>query len=129
MVKLPGVSGKMGELHYWENMELFPQGIRRCFWISSVPEGEIRGNHAHWKESQLLVAVEGSVEVTIADSHGEDYLFTLNSPEMGLLIPPLHWVEVKFSPKTILLGLSDRDFSEDDYIRDKDYFGSLHKRN
>jgi hypothetical protein len=34
-------------------------------------------------------------------------------------------VEVVCSKGAVLLGLSDREFAEEDYIRDKSYFESL----
>ncbi|PZX59257.1 WxcM-like protein [Algoriphagus ratkowskyi] len=125
---LPGNSTETGNLHFWENLEIFPDGIQRCFWISGVQEGETRGNHAHWKESQVLVAVAGSVLLKINSVQGELYHFELNSPDQAVYIPPLNWLVVSFSPKAVLLGMSDLAFSEDDYIRDLQYFEKLQKR-
>ncbi|SFA98431.1 sugar 3,4-ketoisomerase [Algoriphagus aquimarinus] len=126
---LPGNSSETGSLHFWENLELFPDGIQRCFWISGVKEGETRGNHAHWQESQVIVAVAGSVQLEIQSAQGEVYYFDIDSPGQAVFIPPLNWLVARFSPNSVLLGMSDRAFSEDDYIRDLDNFGKLQERN
>lgn len=128
IVRLPGESTLTGNLHFWENEELFPQGIKRCFWISGVKEGDTRGNHAHWKESQVLVALTGSIEIEVENIKGEKWNFPLSGSGNGLFVPPMHWVVVLFSPDAVLLGLSDLPFSEDDYIRDRNYFGSLQEK-
>lgn len=128
MIRLPGESTPSGELHFWENEELFPEGIKRCFWISGVKEGETRGNHAHWNESQVLVGLKGSLVIDIENIKGEKWNFPLSGSGNGLFIPPMHWVVVHFSIDSVLLGLSDLAFSEEDYIRDYNYFGSLQEK-
>jgi hypothetical protein len=128
LLELPGEKSDSGSLNFWENMTLFPQGIQRCFWITKVDGETNRGNHAHWQESQVLVALNGNAAVTVESAAGEIFTFTLNSPALGLFIPPLHWVSVSFSAETVLLGMSDLEFSEEDYIRDKQYFESLKER-
>jgi hypothetical protein len=128
LVRLSGEANELGALHFWENSELFPNGIQRCFWITQIAAEETRGNHAHWKESQVLVALSGKVQIEVFSAAGDSYLFDLNSAGVGLLVPPLHWVVVRFGPGAVLLGMSDQQFSEEDYIRDKDYFEKLKKR-
>lgn len=121
----PGSSSAAGSLNFWENCDLFPQGIQRCFWISNVGKGETRGNHAHYREAQVLVAIAGALHVEVANVNGDNFSFDLNSTGKGLYIPPLHWVIVHFESEAVLLGMSDRTFSDDDFIRDKKYFESL----
>ncbi len=128
-INLPGNSSETGDIYFWENLALFPNGIQRCFWISNVKEGETRGNHAHWKESQLIVAVAGCIKLEIHSVQGEVFNFQIDSPGQAIFVPPLNWLIARFEPSTVLLGMSDRAFSEDDYIRDLDYFGKLKERN
>jgi hypothetical protein len=115
-------------LNFWQNLTLFPQGIQRCFWITKVDEQTSRGNHAHWQESQVLVVLCGGATVSVESAAGEIFSFNLNSPALGLFVPPLHWVSVSFSAEAVLLGMSDLEFSQEDYIRDKQYFESLRER-
>lgn len=128
-IGIPGQESEKGSVHFWENQYLFPNGIQRCFWISGVKKGEVRGNHAHWKEAQVLVALSGTLLITINGIDGSESLFELSDPGSGIFVPPLNWVEVRFSSEAVLLGLSDSAFSEADYIRDKDNFGNLQKSN
>ncbi len=128
LLELPGEKSEGGSLNFWQNLTLFPQGIQRCFWITKVDERTNRGNHAHWQESQVLVALSGKAKVTVESAAGEIFTFALNSPDLGLFVPPLHWISVSFSVETVLLGMSDLEFSEEDYIRDKQYFESLRER-
>jgi len=129
MFTLPGNSNEKGNLHFWENLELFPDGIQRCFWISDVQEGETRGNHAHKKESQVIVAVAGKIQLEIRSAQGGIFNFELHSPEEAVFVPPLNWLVARLASNSVLLGMSDQAFSEDDYIRDLDCFGKLQKRN
>lgn len=124
ILSIPGIVNPSGNIYYWDDFSLFPKGIKRSFWISGVASGEIRGKHAHYKESQLLVAINGQLRVSVENVKGEVSFFTLSSPGEGLFIPPMNWVEVKFSSGAVLLGLADRQFDEADYIRDKKDFGS-----
>lgn len=129
LVTIPGQVNDSGSLHFWENSELFPQGVLRCFWISGVKVDEPRGNHAHWEESQVLIALAGKVEIKVEGIDGSWNNFPLEGSSSGLFVPPLNWIEIRFSSDAVLLGLGDRVFSEEDYIRDHNYFGSLQKGN
>jgi dTDP-4-dehydrorhamnose 3,5-epimerase len=128
LLELPGEKNDSGSLNFWENHLLFPQGIKRCFWITKVDEHTNRGNHAHWQESQLLVAMNGSVSIFVESVSGNKFSYILDSPALGLYVPPLNWVSVKFTAEAVLLGISDQGFAEEDYIRDKHYFESLRER-
>lgn len=124
-----GKEDTKGNLYYWDKKKIFPDGIKRCFWTKDVSEGTVRGNHAHKEESQVLISIQGKVQVRITTLQGESFIFDLDSPAKGLLIPPLHWAETRFSENGILLVLSDREFSEADYIRDLKEFEKLRNGN
>ncbi len=126
-IEIPGNVSESGTVHFWEDAGLFPNGILRCFWISNVKAGESRGNHAHWQESQVIVALAGKVEVKSEGVDGSKAEFTLDNPGKGIFVPPLNWIEIRFSEDAVLLGLGDLVFREEDFIRDKDYFGRLQK--
>ncbi|WP_373397330.1 FdtA/QdtA family cupin domain-containing protein [Algoriphagus halophilus] len=129
LIDLPGHVSETGKLTYWDNRTLFPSGIERCFWISEVKAGESRGNHAHYQESQVIIALAGVLEVEVTHVSGELFKFKLESSSKGLFIPPLNWVSVIFSKGSVLLGLCDQAFSEDDFIRNKQDFENYQYRN
>ncbi len=128
LISIPGQVSDLGQLHFWEDSTVFHQGICRCFWITQVSPGEFRGKHAHWEEAQVLVCLSGISRVSVEGLDGRLDEFLLDSPGKGLFVPPLNWVKVSFEPSSVLLGLSDRAFSEQDYIRDFQVFRSLQFR-
>lgn len=96
--------------------------IKRIYYISDVPAGKIRGNHAHRSLAQLLVAINGSLEVTLDDGSSKN-TYTLDSPNQAIYIEPGLWRTVeKFSPGTICLVVSSELYDESDYIRDYDRY-------
>lgn len=127
LITLPEIGDAMGKLNFWENMDLFPNGIRRCFWITEVKGEKPRGSHAHYLESQVIVALAGKLKVRVEGLDQSVSVFEINQTNQGIYIPPLNWVDVWFEDRAVLLGLSDREFSENDYIRDKGNFGDLQK--
>lgn len=122
LIKFPVAKDSTGILHFLERADLLPGGIRRAFWISDVSEDALRGNHAHLHELQILIAVCGKVEVWTHQAGQNKELFILDDRETGLFVPALTWVETRFSAGAILLGFSNREFSESDYIRNLDEF-------
>jgi dTDP-4-dehydrorhamnose 3,5-epimerase-like enzyme len=91
--------------------------IRRVFAVSSS-EGNIRGEHAHKKCSQLLVCVAGKILVT-CDNGSEKSEYLLNGMQMALLIPPGIWAKQEYLTKdALLLVVCDRDYEPEDYIHD-----------
>lgn len=124
IILLKGVSSDSGDLHFLEESGEFPFAIARSFWITAVPEGGKRGVHAHKEEMQVLIALQGTLEVSL-EKGGEVLSFSLNSPNQALILPAMYWSEVIFGKGAVLLGLSNRKFSESDYIRDKNEFDAL----
>lgn len=127
LIAIPGISNVNGTVHFLENAQFFPEGVYRCFWISGVKAGESRGNHAHWEESQVIVALVGKLEVDVLGLDGHSATFSLHDAGTGLFVPPLNWISIQFSSDAVLLALGNRVYSESDFIRDQDHFGSLQK--
>ncbi|MFC3880415.1 sugar 3,4-ketoisomerase [Algoriphagus namhaensis] len=127
LFKLKGVNQSTGNLSYWENNEIFPDGIQRCFWVYDVEPRESRGNHAHFSESQVIVAMNGQIHVKVENVLGEEFFFELDHPSVGLFLPPKNWITTRFEPGSVLLGMCNETFKESDYIRDFELFKSLSK--
>ncbi|AGA79059.1 sugar 3,4-ketoisomerase [Echinicola vietnamensis] len=113
-----------GKLNYWEQSQL-PFEVRRAFWITEVPAGGIRGVHAHKSDNQLTVCLQGSVSVALEDLEGNRYEFMLQSTKEALYLPRLVWSSFTFTADSVLLVLSESDFDESDYIRNKEEFDKL----
>lgn len=115
-INIPQVSDSRGSLTYLNSLKEIPFEIKRVFYVSDVPKGQIRGAHAHKKLQEVLIALTGSFEVEIATKDDCD-LITLNSNNIGLLVPPSSWRVVKnYSPGAICLSLCSEEFDQADYL-------------
>ena len=88
----------------------------RIFQVFNVPAGEMRGDHAHRRCHQYLIASHGSVDVVVDDGVGRVSV-TLDCPELGLHIPPLTWgIQSRFSDDALLLVLASWPYDRAEYI-------------
>jgi hypothetical protein len=95
-----------------------PFVIRRVFWTYYTPDNILRGRHAHHATEHVLLAVAGRVLVTTEQTDGTLDVFRLESPHLGLYIPPNVWHTMQYSPGAVQLALASQPFEEEDYIRD-----------
>ena len=125
IVRLPLIEDDRGLLIFAEVDQLLPFTPQRFFVVHSVPDLQVRGEHAHKELHEFVVALKGSVKINILNNDGERE-FLLNDPTMGLHIPPKTWRTLsEYSADAILLVLASDKYDADDYIRDLDEFKSL----
>ena len=99
-----------------------PFNIQRVYWIHSVPPGEERGKHSNKISWEYVVAVSGSVEITLENRSGRQ-TYLLDSKDKGLIIPPDTWDEIRnFSPDAVLLVLASHKYDESTYIHSYEEF-------
>ncbi len=103
---------------------------KRFFVVFEVSTKEVRGEHAHREQSQVLVCLNGSCSVVVDDGEHRDEVL-LNRPNLGLYIPPMIWAtQYKFTANAILLVLASDVYMSNDYIRDYDeYLQLIHEEN
>ena len=104
----------------------FPRQIpfvpKRYFIVFDVPGQDVRGEHAHRHCHQFMICARGSVTVVVDDGKTSEEI-PLNSPNLGLYVPPKIWaVQYKYSPDALLLVFASDLYDPDDYIRDYDDF-------
>ena len=102
-----------------------PFEVRRVFWTYGTPPEKQRGGHANFETEEVMVAVQGQVEVKTETLAGEQKTFVLNNAAEGLVIPAYCWLSIKFEPETILVCLASTDYDENKYIRDLTAFRNL----
>jgi acetyltransferase-like isoleucine patch superfamily enzyme len=120
--QLPLITDLRGSLTFGEINEHLPFEARRMFMVFDVPSKDVRGEHAHLALNQFLICARGSCAVVLDDGTARDEV-VLNSPNIGLHIPPLIWsVQYKYSEDALLLVLADDVYRAEDYIRDYDEF-------
>lgn len=127
IIELPRVLDKRGNLTFIEESRHAPFEIKRVYYTYDVPGGEMRGGHAHKNLHQLIIAMSGSFDVILDDSHDKKR-FHLNRAYYGLYIPPMVWRELdNFSSGSVCLVLVSEYYDEEDYIRDYEIFKKLVK--
>ena len=129
LIEFPKIGDStLGYISVAQNSNL-PFEIQRVYWTYYTPDSVIRGNHAHRELQQIIFATSGRIEFTLEDLDGENQLYILDSPNIGLYIPQLYWRTIKFSHNAVLLCLASMEFKEGEYIRDYADFLKLRNSN
>ena len=112
------LSDERGTLSFAEVGDGLPFVPQRYFLVYDVPVGTTRGGHAHKRCEQYLVAVRGSVGVTLDDGQSQaEYL--LERPNQGLHVPAGTWGEQHYrSEDACLLVLASEPYEAEDYLSD-----------
>lgn len=114
-----------GDLSVGEFEREIPFTPRRYFLVFDVPSEKTRGQHAHKVCHQFLICVKGRCSV-VADDGKSRQDFFLDSPSLGLYLPPMTWgTQYKYSSDAILLVFASDYYDGADYIRDYDEYKSL----
>ena len=114
-------SKEEGFLSVTSNLSL-PFIIRRVFWTVNTPLNVIRGRHAHYNTSMILIAANGTIRISTISEENNQQEFILNEASRGLFIPKLCWHEMEYNKDAVQLVLTDTEYEEADYIRDKNKF-------
>jgi acetyltransferase-like isoleucine patch superfamily enzyme/dTDP-4-dehydrorhamnose 3,5-epimerase-like enzyme len=114
-----------GSLSAGEFSSEIPFPPRRYFIVFDVPGKDVRGEHAHRRCHQFLVAVRGSLAVVVDDGNRSEEI-ALDTPSLGLYLPPMIWaVQYKYSADALLLVFASDHYDPADYVRDYDEFLAL----
>jgi len=123
--KLPRYQDMRGALSVGEFSKDLPFQPKRYFLVFDVPSQETRGEHAHRICHQFLICVKGSVRV-LADDGVRREEFKLDSPSVGLHLPPMIWgTQYQYSPGAVLLVFASEEYDSGEYIRHYDEFIAL----
>jgi UDP-2-acetamido-3-amino-2,3-dideoxy-glucuronate N-acetyltransferase len=123
--RLVRVDDLRGTLSAGEFPKSLPFVPHRFFVVFDVPSKEVRGEHAHRRCHQFLVCTRGSLTVVVDDGAASEEV-VLDSPSLGLYLPPMVWaVQYKYSEDALLLVLATDPYDPDDYIRDYDEYRKL----
>jgi hypothetical protein len=126
LIDLPCYRREDGEVVVAETVGRVPFNIARMFALRA-PIGAERGKHAHRLCTQLMVCLNGLVDVVCDDGQGTS-TYTLDRGDAALLVPPTIWNTVVFRAKqSVLVVLCDRPFEEHDYLRTYDEFMAYRK--
>lgn len=127
IIDLPKVEDSRGNLTFLEDVNQIPFEIERVFWTYDVPGGETRGGHAYYKQQEFIVALSGSFDVVITHPNGGKEKFHLNRSYYGLFLSAKIWRHLEnFSTNSLSLHVTDRIYSEEDYVRTFETYRSLY---
>lgn len=111
-----------GDLSVGEFSKDVPFEPKRYFVVFKVPSQETRGEHAHHKCHQFLICLTGTCAVVVDDGKTRREI-SLNSPDLGIYLPPLTWgTQYKYSSDAVLLVFASDYYDADDYIRNYSEF-------
>lgn len=116
-LKFPLIPDARGNLMFAEFPKHLPFQPMRIFATYDVPPGSIRGEHAHRRLEQMIVCLKGSMVVTVDNGTVRESCL-LDSPGLGLYLPPLTWgVQSEHSPDCMMLVLASDLYDESGYLR------------
>ena len=122
IVHLPKISTAAGNITSINNHVDLPFATKRIYYLYDIPGGESRGGHAHKELYQVITALGGSFDILLDDGIRKR-IFSINRPDMGLLIVPGIWREIfNFSSGCTCFVLASEKYSETDYMRDYESF-------
>lgn len=123
IIKINTVSSVgIGELSFFDDYNDLPFNIKRIYYISKVPEGGLRGFHAHKKLKQLLFCPYGRILLVLENENGRKEI-ELSDPSIGVIIEKPTWREMRWLQKDSVLCVAASDYYyEKDYIRDYEEF-------
>ena len=96
--------------------------IKRVFYVYGVKDQNNRGKHSHYTTEQILICLNGKLEVLCDDGNNKKK-YLLESPQQALYIPSMIWDEqIYLSDDTVMLALCNTTYNTDDYIENYDEF-------
>lgn len=108
-----------GHLVVAEGGREIPFEIKRIFYMYGSSADVVRGQHANRKSEFVLINVAGTSKVRVKDGDGNEAVYYLNRPHMGIYLPTMIWKDMyDFSSDSVLLVLSNEHYDPDEYIRD-----------
>jgi UDP-2-acetamido-3-amino-2,3-dideoxy-glucuronate N-acetyltransferase len=114
-----------GKLTFGELGGGLPFAPARYFLVYDVPAGEARGGHAHRSCEQYMIAVTGTIDVTLDDGQSRSE-HRLDRPDLGIHVPAWVWGEQHYiSANARLLVLASERYDQGDYIGDYQQFLAL----
>ena len=118
MLEFPELGDDKGHLVVIEGGVSIPFEIKRIFYIYGSDSGIVRGQHANRRSAFCLINISGRSKVKVIDRNGEEVIFELNRPHIGIYLPSMIWKDMyEFSSDSVLLVLSNEHYDGSEYIR------------
>ncbi len=109
-----------GKLYVFESSAQFQ--IRRVFFISQVPPGATRGNHALKRSNEILVLTAGACRIDLYDGKTRRTV-SMSTPSDALYVPKMTWLKLyDFSTDCVLTVLADQPYDRGEILDRFDTF-------
>lgn len=112
LLTLPKFTDEKGSLSVVDGD--LPFKVVRSYWIYNA-SGKTRGGHRHKDTIQALVALNGAVDVYMADGVKEQTI-SLKQPDKCLIVEPKDWHTMTFYDGSVLLVMASTHFDKNDYV-------------
>lgn len=123
LLEFPQKGDDRGHLVIVESHDDIPFEIKRVFYIYGSEYNVKRGCHANRKTEFVLINLIGTSKVKIKDANGNEQIFNLDRPHIGVYIPKCLWKEMyDFSKDSILLVLASEHYDNSEYIKKFDEY-------
>lgn len=123
MLEFPEHGDDRGHLVIVEGDTDVPFKIERVFYIYGSDRNIVRGQHANKRTQFVLINVAGTSKVRVKDEEGNEVIYSLNKPHMGIYLPEMVWKDMyDFSEDSVLLVIASEKYDENEYIRDYESF-------
>uniref|UniRef100_I2Q448 dTDP-4-dehydrorhamnose 3,5-epimerase-like enzyme n=1 Tax=Desulfovibrio sp. U5L TaxID=596152 RepID=I2Q448_9BACT len=119
-IDVPTVRDDRGALSVIEAGTHIPFAVARVFYMHHMTVD--RGGHAHRDTEQLVLAVAGSLTLTLTD--GTDTVsHVLADPTRGLYLPPMIFIDITdISPDAVCLVLASTHYDQGRSLRTREAF-------
>lgn len=119
---VPTVQDERGSLSFAQIKSEIPFYVKRIYYIYNNTQSLVRGEHAHKKLEQVMICMNGSVDLLLK-AGGKEYIFNLSSPNQAVYIPKGCWRSLSnFSKDVVCVVLASEVMQEEDYIKDYEEF-------
>lgn len=123
LLDFPQRGDERGHLVIAEGGKDIPFDIKRVFYIYGSDKDVVRGQHANRRTEFVLINVAGTSKVKVKDGEGNEAIYCLDRPHMGIYLPTMVWKDMyDFSEDSVLLVLASEHYDNTEYIRDFDEF-------
>ncbi len=123
--RIPRIDEPRGSLVFAEVGQHLPFEPKRFFCVFDVPDGEVRGGHAHRKLHEFLICLRGTWVVMLDNGFVQEVVL-LDAPDVGLYLPPRLWRRhYQQGPGALLMALASDVYRPDDHVRDYQTFARM----
>lgn len=127
LVNFQNIYSDNGVLNIFEVHKHVSFEIKRIFILNDLKDDTIRGNHAHKNTDQLLICLNGEIEVFLEMPDSNKYNYILTDSKVGLFLPAEAWHYMKYKNNSIQLVCASQYYDEQDYLRTKEKYHDFYK--